>query len=125
MKKRTSSSDFSDNEFRRKKKKFKEEHIRLGWKIIEHKLMYYYPELVRREHHNKLTITDEEYDQLEIRYLKICRKFGFENTVVHKDYGIRTKGTGMQELDFTRPSVLLVVQKYGGRHWEKKLQEVL
>lgn len=88
---------------------------KLSWTILEAKLLYYYPEKIKEEYHEKLEISDAEYDALEIEYLTLCRTLGRENTLVHKVYeGFEdVAGDGMIEVDFSRPSVNCVLKKYG------------
>lgn len=89
-------------------------YIWLSWRLIEWKLMYYYPEKVAEEFHEMLSISDDIYDQYELEYLKLCRKLNLPNTVVHKSYaGFKVMGDGMFEVDTTRPCVQLVLGKYG------------
>lgn len=102
------------------KKQKRDRHVFLSWKIIEHKLMYYYPDKVAPEHHETLVISDESYDLLEKEYLSLCCALDLPNTVVHKGNSntpvngeMVPKGDGMMEVDFSRPSVQLVLKKYG------------
>jgi len=78
----------------------------------------HHPERVAKRLHEELSIPDAVHDQMEIRYLKISRKFKKPNTVVHKMYPGLDETTidysnAMQEVDFTCPSVQLVLSKYG------------
>ena len=101
----------SDNEAR---------FVRLSWALIEYKVMYYRPHLVHESRHEGLTIHDETYDTLEIRYLTLCRELGHQNTIVHKDYpGFEDiDGEPMIEIDEDRPSVQLVLDKLKTRRQE-------
>lgn len=89
--------------------------INLSWRLIEYKLMYYRPELVAMEHWDKLVIPDDIYDMLEKMYLRLCLELDLPNSLVHKDYPefSNVKGEGMMEVDLNRPSVQLVLKKYG------------
>jgi hypothetical protein len=91
-------------------------HARLGWMLLEWKIMYYYPEMIAEELQDGLTVDDEIFDQYELEYLHLCVKLGKENTISHKygpDNWDGLIGEGMQEVDFGRPSVQLVLSKYG------------
>jgi hypothetical protein len=91
------------------------EHIRLSWWLIERKIMYYYPEMIKEEFHDKLVTDDDLYDQRERRYLNLCLELGIENTVAHHgfdDIG-EVAGKGMFEVDFSRHCVALILKKYG------------
>lgn len=97
-------------------------YIELSYHIIEHKIMYYYPELIKVGYHRGLEISDDAYDALEIEYLKLCKELGEKNTVVHKGYaGLEVEGPGMMEVDFTRPVVHLIMRKYGISNWQDKV----
>lgn len=88
-------------------------HVELSWRLIEYKAMYYAPELVHASWHDHLTVSDELYDGLEVRYLGLCRETGRPNTIVHKAYPgyDDVPGDGMMEIDRDRPSVRLVLRK--------------
>ena len=89
-------------------KKYYKRYIKLGWELIEHKIRYYI--------FSNPVISDNEYDNLELEYLKLCMKYKLENTVVHKLYpNLVVNGEGMMEVDMTRPSVQLVYNKLIGR----------
>ena len=89
-------------------------HVQLSWALIEFKVMYYRPGLVHRSWHEGLTISDERYDEMEVEYLRLCRKLNRPNTVVHKRWpGFGNLGVGMMEVDEARPSVQLVINKLG------------
>ena len=121
MRKVFKKSKKPESKFKDQRDKHKAEYTELGWRLIEHKLMYYYPELIDEDYHKGLTIPDDEYDDLEIRYLTLCKKFGFNNTVVHKGYtGFEdVKGDGMMEVDLKRPIVHLILRKWGVKGWQK------
>lgn len=96
-------------------------HARLGWRILECKLMYYHSVFVDKKYHKKLEISDAEFDALSREYLTLCLDNGFENSVCHENAGLRisedkwneiTKINTM-EVDFNRPSVKLIILKYG------------
>lgn len=99
-------------------------HVELSWRLIELKTMYYMPHLVHASWHDDLTVPDAVYDEMERRYLALCRELGVENTVVHKSYpGFDdVPGDGMMEIDRERPSVQLVLRKLGQKRrapsWE-------
>jgi hypothetical protein len=90
------------------------EHIKLCWELIEYKITYYYPNLVDDSRILDYTIEDDLYDQKELRYLELCRLLKYTNTIVHKSYpGYEDLNTerAMFEVDFSRPSVQLVLSK--------------
>jgi hypothetical protein len=88
------------------------EHTRLGWRLIEWKVAYYLPEYVHKTRRDSVTVSDDEYDAAEVRYLTLCRELGKTNTVVHKVYpGFEDLAGGMMEVDKERPSVQLVLRK--------------
>ncbi len=90
------------------------EYTPLTWKIIEWKVAYYRPDLVHRSRVNDYTISDDEYDKSEIRYLELTRLLGFRNYLVHKGYpGFEDLGIeyAMFEIDESRPSIQLVINK--------------
>jgi hypothetical protein len=91
------------------------EHITLGWWLLERKVAYYMPEAVHTSWGDRFVTPDDLYDQQEKRYLELCREHGKENTIVHKGYpGFEdVPGSGMMEVDVTRPSVQLVLKKLG------------
>jgi len=92
------------------------EHRQLSWKIIEAKIMYYWPRGLSEEFIDVHMPTDKEYDALEVRYLKLCVELELENTVVRKGLypTLDPPGPGMFEVDYSRPSVL--------NAWEKLAQ---
>ncbi len=94
-------------------------HAALCWSLIRHKIVYYYPELVAEKYQQKYSITDDEYDKLEKEYLTLCLRLGLENTVAHKTYPDigEVPGKGMMEVDFSRPSVTLVMSHIGVDGW--------
>lgn len=89
------------------------EHAELSWRLIEWKVAYYLPEFVHHSRRNDVTVDDDTYDATERRYLTLCLTLGKNNTVVHKVYpGFEdVPGTGMMEVDQSRPSVQLVLRK--------------
>lgn len=91
----------------------KKRFVKLSWDILRYKVLYYY--FYRSE------ISDDEYDILEQEYLKLCIKLNKENTLVHKVYPNISgyKGNGMMEIDLTRPSVQLVINKIKGTYYDK------
>lgn len=97
----------------------RQRHIDLGWKIIAYKLMYYNPELIGEGSRKELEIDDHSYDALEMEYLALCERLSTKNTVVHKlpegaSETLKALSTdAMMEPDLTRPSVQLVLSKYG------------
>lgn len=97
------------------------EHARLSWWLIERKVAYYKPEAVHSSWGDRYVATDEEYDQAERQYLELCRELGKENTLVHKGYpGFEAvPGSGMMEIDESRPSVQLVLKKLGANRWSR------
>lgn len=108
------------------RRKDKVRWIRLAYMLIEHKIMYYYPELIKEGYRPGLTISDDTYDELEIEYLSLCKKLNASNTVVHKSYpgleiGVDVRGEGMLEVDFSRPVVHLVMRKYGVADWQNRV----
>ena len=74
--------------------------------------MYYLPDRVHESRRADLTIPDGTYDALERRYLELCVELGRPNTVLHKSYpDLEAPGYGMMEVDETRASVQLVLEK--------------
>lgn len=106
-------------------KKDKARYIELSYRIIEAKIMYYYPELIRAGFHEGLTISDDEFDKMQIEYLTLCRDNDFENTVCHNYFPgldeITVRGRGMFEVDFKRPVVHLIMRKWGVPKWQSKV----
>lgn len=113
-------------------------YVMLGWLLIEWKLMYYAPHLVAEKFHDMLTVDDEAYDAYEREYMTLCKVHRFNNTVVHKSHGSGLRmigemqagekpkdfvpGDGMFEVDFNRPSVQLVLSKYGDKSKLRKVK---
>ena len=100
-----------------RKNSLRERLIPLGWKILEYKLFYYYPDLVHNSWWNKLTVDDLVYDELEKEYLRLSFALKYPNYNVHKIY-FKWQNEEFQkyskiELDFVRPSVQLVAAKLG------------
>lgn len=94
--------------------------IKLSYQLIEYRIMYYYPHLIREVYHEGLTIHDSIYDQYEIEYLELCDKLKVKNTVVHCRYEkYEHLGPGMMEVDFRRPVVHLIMRKYGEPNWQE------
>jgi hypothetical protein len=92
------------------------EFIKLGWRLIELKVAYYKPEAVHESWLEKVTVSDDDYDAMEQRYLTLCRELGRRNSVVHKKYpGFEDVDytDAMMEVDESRPSVQLVMHKLG------------
>ncbi len=106
--------------------KAKRRFIELTYRLIEYKIMYYYPEYIKAAYHSHLTIDDHSYDALEIEYLKLCLQLGYPNTIVHKGYpGLEdVPGSGMEEVDFTRPAVHLIMRKWGVQNWQDKCYQL-
>ena len=100
----------------------KRRFIELSYRIIECKILYYNEELIAPGYRERLGVTDEEYDKMEMEYLRLCKLLGYPNTVVHKSYGALGGGedTAMMEVDYTRPSVHLVLRKWGIKNWQAK-----
>lgn len=86
----------------------------LSWKIIEWKVAYYAGQHVHKSRKADYEIDDHTYDAHEQRYLTLCRELRQPNTLVHKSYpgfaDIDMSGA-MMELDYSRPSVCLVIVK--------------
>ncbi len=91
------------------------EFAQLCWWLLERKIAYYKPEGVHESWGNTFTADDDTYDAAEQRYLTLCRELGRENTIVHKGYpGFEdVPGSGMMEVDESRPSVQRVIYKLG------------
>lgn len=98
-----------------RKNKLHRELLPLGWKIIEYKLFYYYLEMIHEDWHLELTINDDLYDDLERKYLRLTYALKLVNYDVHKiHFNWQTEEFqeyAMFEVDFTRPSVNLVLSK--------------
>lgn len=80
----------------------------LSWQLLEAKVIYYYI-----EYHSK-AISDAQYDLLEQQYLRACVELGLPNMISHHklhNSDIQPTGEGMMEIDLTRPSVQLVINK--------------
>lgn len=91
-----------------------EEFVQLSWKIIEWKVAYYKPEHVHPSRRKDYEVSDEVYDEAEVRYLTLCRKLDHLNTVVHKGWPGFEDLVGphtMVEVDEDRYSVRLVISK--------------
>lgn len=109
--------------------KVEKEFCELGWRLIDLKVAYYKPELVHESWLPKVTVSDDDYDVMEQRYLTLCRELQVKhakenpgstpypvNSNVHKRYpGFDDVGYdhAMMEVDMTRPSVQLVIHKLG------------
>lgn len=88
------------------------EFARLSWKILEAKIMYYQPPVELHEYVEKHMPSDEVYDDMEIRYLTLCKELNKPNTLVHKHYhGLEVDGNGMMEVDWSRPSCSAALEK--------------
>jgi hypothetical protein len=95
-------------------------HAELSWRIIEWKLMYYYPEMIDEKYHEALEVPDDIYDAAEEEYIRLCLELKLPNTVAHK-WSLELDTPELHELsennmiepDLTRPSVQLVLSKYG------------
>ncbi len=100
----------------------KRRFIELNYRILECKILYYYEELIAPGYREALAVSDDEYDRMEMEYLKLCKKLGYPNTVVHKNYGKLGGGeeTAMFEVDFTNGGVHMVLRKWGIKEWQKK-----
>lgn len=97
--------------------------VDLAWQLIEYKIAYYYPELIRPDLLKGLQVPDSHFDQLTEDYLKLCIKLGIPNTVCHsgpENLMRQVSGDGMMEVDFTRPCVHLIMRKYGIADWQKR-----
>lgn len=78
--------------------------VSLSWRILEHKLMYYHPNLIALEHWGKLVIPDDIYDVLKNTFLKMSIELnGIESVLA----------VGTSGIDLEKPSVKLVLRKYG------------
>jgi hypothetical protein len=100
--------------WKRKRVTDSQRHIHLSWEIIKYKLLYYQPS--KRYKEKFRPISDDEYDAMELEYLNLCLALNKPNTVVHKDYaGLKVTGDGMMEVDLSRPSVQLVLDRLYGR----------
>ena len=54
----------------------KELYIKLSWALGEFSMMYFYPQKVHQSWHKELTISDQDYDRLEMIYEKVADKLG-------------------------------------------------
>lgn len=106
----------------REKNAGRRRYIELTYRLIEYKIMYYYPELIAEAYQEHLTVSDETYDAMEMEYLRLCKSLGYKNTVAHKEYASigEVPGPGMNEVDFTRPTVHLVLRKWGIKNWQDR-----
>lgn len=89
------------------------EFAQLSWRMIEWRLAYYYPDLLKSEYLTEFTIEDLEYDRHEQRYLELCRLTGSANYHVHKNCPADIEDRSVMEIDLERPSVKLVLSKIG------------
>lgn len=90
------------------------EHAALSWRLIEYKVAYYAGQHVHKSRKADCDVSDDTFDAYEKRYLTLCRELGEPNTLVHKRYpGFEDlDGLGaMMEVDYSRPSVQLVISK--------------
>lgn len=89
------------------------EYTKLSWTIIEHKLIYYHPEKVHESWRMFYAISDAEFDAMQQRYLHLCERLGHANTVCHNvtEEQAMFLGSGMMEIDLSRPCVKLVLHK--------------
>ncbi len=94
----------------------KQETIKLGWELIEHKIRYYeFAEPI---------IGDVDYDMLERQYTLSCIEHDIENTISCQ-HNNPTYWKGMIGCDMKRPSVQMVYDKlmgieYNGPTFENK-----
>lgn len=80
----------------------------LSWEILKNKVLYYRP--TNKYLKKYKMVSDEEYDNMEIEYLKLCLTLGKPNTLVHKEYEeFKEAGVGMMEIDQDRPSVRFMI----------------
>jgi len=77
------------------------EFIKLGWRILECKLLYYLPELVDPVMLRKYSVSDLVYDSMEDEYKKLAVELNHIPTV-----------TNMVDFDLTRASCRLVLNKF-------------
>lgn len=71
-----------------------EEFVGLSWELLKAKIIYY----LYTEHFE--VIPDWKYDEMEARYLELCKLLNCENTV-----------QSMVGIDTARPSVRIVMDK--------------
>jgi len=83
----------------------------LSWKILEAKILYYDPVA---ELASLPMLSDAEYDNLEVEYLKRCKAEGHVNYLVHKQYpGFEDVGfdKACMEVDWNRPSSAVALNR--------------
>lgn len=103
---------------RKRKAAWRKEFIPMGWRLIEWRLAYYYPELVHEKLRPMYVVPDWMFDQYEQRYLTLCYLLGEINYNAHKipeRFRTTVHHAESIELDFERPSVQLVCNKLSGR----------
>jgi len=83
--------------------------ITLSWKLLEYRLMYYCPEMIAKKFHKELEIPDSEYDKLERKYFKLCKKLKMKNSFEY-----------MVGISLKNPSVQLVLSRYGKKKRVKR-----
>ena len=71
--------------------------------------MYYAPEKILKKYHKELEIPDSEYDKLERKYFKLCKKLKMKNSF-----------EDMVGINLNTPSVQLILHKYGKKKRVKK-----
>lgn len=106
-----------------------EEFIALSWKIIEWKVAYYMPEAVHPSRRKDYEVSNETYDEAEVRYLSLCRSLGKHNSVVHKGWPgfedlLEPPHDPMTEVDPERYSVRLVLAKLGSAKPRRRKRKV-
>lgn len=126
----------SENIPKKEAKTPEHEFARASWSLIEHKILYYYPERVHPDWLDHHAITDTEFDKLEQKYIRLCRELGYKNTLSHKhphDVTITDEfdprydeGSEniMMEVDFSRPSVMAALYKMSkpiGFDWSQEI----
>lgn len=80
--------------------------VEVSWKILECKVSYYRPELLKRP--NQHIVSDEEYDKLESEYRELCQKLG-----------VMPSAADMVGVDLEKPSVKLTVRKLNRKKGKK------
>ncbi len=93
---------------------FIQELEEISFRLILSKILYYYPEAIGKAA-SRYEVGDDQYDDWERRYLKLCEILGRPNKLVHKEWpGVpeHLNGKGMMEVDFNDNEVDAVVKRF-------------
>ena len=79
--------------------KLQKTFVALSWKILEHRILYYHPELFSQKFLDKHSIPDAEYDAMEQKYIRLCKLLKKPNTAQKPI-----------QVDLNRPAVQLALR---------------